>query len=385
MTFKLYKIILVTMKADFSKIIKDSIRITKSNKRLWVFGLVLASLGAGANFSSGGNIGDLVKEVEKQKPNTVIEQPIPQNYDHLEVLNSNLLTSNLPQILGMSDGRVRETISLVGLVKTVPYSFYASLIFLVLISIVVFIAVSLYAQSWAQSSVVYGIDKEDFGESLSLQQMSDKGKLNALEVIKIKILPGLAFVFIIITSSLILIIPGLLLGEVGKILLILFGIVWVIAIIVASIILGASINLGILAINLESLKWKVGFGRGFRIFKKFFVDYFIMSIINCFAGCVFGVASMIGLVILGVIGVASVFGAVAFPPFVVVAGPIIFLALLALIMFMGIVGAISAVFTQSTWVLFYKSLLTEQGFSANHQPTLGIVDKQLTEENHGHQ
>lgn len=343
------------MKADFSKIIRDSIKITKSNKRLWVFGLVLASLGVGANFSSGGNIGDLVKEVQKQGSGTTIEQQVPQiprGDDETNLLNSNLLTSNLPQILGSTDS----------ILKTISYSFYAGLTLLIIISIVLFTAVSLYGKSWAQSGLIYGINRENAGESLSLNQMSDKGKLNAVEVIKISILPGLAFVLLVIASTLVLIIPGILLGEAGKILLVIMGIVWVIAVVIASIILGASINLGILAINLESLKWKVGFGRGFRIFKKFLMDYFIMSIINCFAGCVFGLASLIGLGILGGIGVASVFGAMAFPPFMVVAGPIIFLALLALIMLMGLIGAISAVFTQSTWVLLYR---------------------QLTEENHG--
>lgn len=353
------------MKADFSKIIRDSIKITKSNKRLWVFGLVLASLGVGANFSSGGNIEDLVKEVQKQGSGTTIEQQVPQiprGDDETNLLNSNLLTSNLPQILGATDSRVRATTSLAVLVKTIPYSFYAGLTFLILICIVLFTAVSLYSKSWAQSGLIHGINKENFGESLSLNQMSDKGKLNAVEVIQISVFPSLIFTVLVILSALMLVIPGMLLGEVGKILLVIMGIVWVIAVVIASIILGASINLGILAINLESLKWKAGFSRGFRIFKKFFVDYFIMSIINCFAGCVFGLASLIGLGILGGIGVASVFGAMAFPPFIVVAGPMIFLALLAIIMLMGLVGAISAVFMQSTWVLLYR---------------------QLTEENHG--
>ena len=343
MTFRVNKSILILMKADFSKIINDSIKITKNNKRLWVFGVVLATLGAGANFSSGGNFSDLAKEFQKEKQE-----------------NADLTASVLPQVLGSMDDKVATTASsLQELVKTIPFSFYVVLIILILTSIVIFTAIALYGKAWAQSGLIHGINSDISGESLSLNQMSDKGKLNAIEVIKISILPGLAFVLLVIASTLVLIIPGMLLGEAGKILLVIMGIVWVIAAVIASIILGASINLGVLAINLESLKWKVGFDRGFRIFKKFFVDYFIMSIINCFAGCVFGVASMVGLLILGGIGVASVFGAIAFPPFVVVAGPIIFLALLALIMLMGLIGAISAVFTQSTWVLLYRQLTEE--------------------------
>ena len=338
------------MKADFSKIINDSIKITKSNKRLWVFGLVLASLGAGANFSSGGNFSDTAKEPEKQNQEERVDS---------DFLNSNLLTLNLPQVLGSADQRVKATTSVGALVKTIPYSFYAVLVLLILTSIVIFSAVSLYGQSWAQSGLIHGIDRENAGESLTLGQMSDKGKLNAVEVIKIRLLPGLIFTLLVIASIPVLLIPGLLLGDVGKILLVFMAIIWGVVVIISSMVIGASITLGTLAINLESLKWKTGFSRGLRVFKKFFLDVFIMYIINCFSGCVFITATLVGLVVLGGIGVVSVLGAIAFPPFMVMAGPIIFLALLALIMLMGLIGAISAVFTQSTWVLLYRQLTEE--------------------------
>jgi len=43
----------------------------------------------------------------------------------------------------------------------------------------------------------------------------------------------------------------------------------------------------------------------------------------------------------------------------VLAGPIVFLALIGIILFSGLLGAIGAVFTQSTWVLLYKQLTEE--------------------------
>lgn len=361
MTFKFDRTILTLMRADFSKIIKDSIKITRNNKKLWVFGLVLASLGAGANFSSAGNFGDLSKEIQKQKQKNTIDYKIPSDPENSDLLNSNLLGSNLPQVLGTVDNKVAgSTSSLAGLLKTIPFSFYIALVFLVLASIVIFTAVSLYGRSWAQSGLIHGIDKENAGESLSLNQMSDRGKLNAMEVIKIKILPGVAFALLVIASTLVLSIPVILLGEAGKILMVFLGILWAIAIVIASVVLGTSINLGTLAINLESLKWKEGFDKGFKVFKKFFMDVFILSVINCFSGLAFGIATLVGLLVLGGIGVASVMGVTAFPPFMVAAGPIVFLALLALIMLMGLIGAVSAVFTQSTWVLLYKQLTEEK-------------------------
>jgi len=347
------------VKADFSKIIKDSIKITKSNKRLWVFGLVLASLGAGANIGSGGNFGDALKQNQKQE-NSVVDYKIPTDQSDPNLLNSNLLTLDLPEVLGSMNNRAESaTSSLKGLLNTVPFSFYVALGLLTIATVTIFIAVSLYGKSWAQSGLIYGVYKESVGESLTLSQMSDKGKLNAVEVIKVRVLPGLALALIVIVSILILLIPVVLLGETGKVIAVFIGILWAVAVVTASIILGASVNLGILAINLESLKWKEGFGRGFTVFKKFFMDVFIMLIINCFSGCVFGVASMVGLLVFGGIGIASVMGAVAFPPFMIAAGPIVFLALLVIIMLMGFIGAISAVFTQSTWVLLYRQLMEE--------------------------
>jgi len=354
------------MKADFSKIIRESIRITKSNKRLWVLGLVVASISAGGSFGSGGNFGDLSKQFDKSKQENNVQldslfkldgPPIPQQ----NLLNENLLTSaeQLPQILGAS------TTSLTGLlIKLIPFSFFAGLGLLLTAAVLLGIAVSLYAQSWAQSGLIAGINLQSAGENPSLYQMSDKGKLNAVQVIKIKLFPGLLFALLVIFSGLILAIPAVALGSEGRVLTIALGIPYVVLIVIASIIMSASIHLGVIAINLEALDWKTGFKKGFTVFKKFFFDVLIMSIINCFAGCVFGVAGLVVIAILIAIGGAAVLGVTAFPPFLVAAGPIIFLALLALIFGMGLLGAISAVFKQSTWVLLYKQL-TEEAHGTN--------------------
>lgn len=356
------------MKADFSKIIRESIHITKSNKRLWVLGLVVASISAGGNFGSGGNFGDLGKQFDKSKQENNIQLDSLYDFNNLNapenptnnLLNSNLLTSaeQLPQILGA------PTTSLVGLLKLIPLSFFAGLGLLLTVAILLGIAVSLYAQSWAQSGLIAGINLQSAGENPSLYQMSDKGKLNAVQVIKLRLFPGLLFALIVVLSGLLLAIPAIALGSEGRVLTIALGIPYIVLVVIASIIVSASIHLGVLAVNLESLDWKAGFKKGFSVFKKFFWDVFIMSIINCFAGCVFGLAGLIIIAVLIAIGGAAVLGVTAFPPFLVAAGPIIFLALLALIFAMGLLGAISAVFKQATWVLLYKQL-TEEAHGAN--------------------
>ena len=342
------------MKADFSKIIRDSIQITKSNKRLWVFGFVVASLGAGMNFGGGGDFGDFSKEIQKYKQENNVDIDTSDWQKTPTLINSNLLAYNAPQVLGSA------TSSLSSVFKSIPVSFYIVLGIVVLISVSVGFAIAFYAKAWSQSGLIHGIDRQNSGEPLSLYQMSDRGKLNAVEVIKITILPPIYLILAIILSGAVTIALLILVGNVEKFLAGIIGFILGVAIIISSIFVAASIHLGIIAINLESLKWKDGFKRGYGVFKKYFIDIFIMSIINCFAGCVSGFAVMIGLLIFGGIGVASVMGSIAVPPLLVAAGPIIFLCLLALIMLMGLVGAIMAVFKQSTWVLLYRQLTEEK-------------------------
>jgi len=110
------------VKADFSKIISDSIQITKSNKKLWIFGLVVVALSAGASLSSGGSLSNAFKGGEdgKQKqensakPN---ESNLPTNPENSNLLNTNLLASELPQVLGTA------TNGLLDLAKTIPMYF----------------------------------------------------------------------------------------------------------------------------------------------------------------------------------------------------------------------------------------------------------------------
>lgn len=341
------------MKADFSKIINDSIKITRSNKKLWVMGLVLATLTAGSSGGSGGGSSSTSNNNDRKEPNGVMEKSVPQKKDGSTLLNSNLLSANLPQVLGTA------TSSLTGLVKTIPASFYVSLALLIILGIALGTAISLYGQSWSQSGLIHGIGKQHIGESLGLYQMSDHGKKNAVEVIKIRLIPGLILTAVTLGTGLILLILGLTLGTGGKVVAILLGIIWILAVIIATIIVSVSTSLGVPAINLEALKWKDGFNRGWQVFKTYFIDVVLMGCINCVFGCVVGIGSLIVIGLLVVIGIASVAGAAAFPPFLVAAGPIVFLLILAFIMFSGAVNAIYTVFKQSTWVLLYKQLTEE--------------------------
>lgn len=319
------------MKADFSKIINESIKITKTNKKLWVFGLVVAAMGAGVNFGSGGNFSDAAKGLNNHRQETNLD------IDKLEVL-------------GTSTNTLTETF------KAIPVTFYFTLVILLVTVVVIGVGIKLYAKSWAQSGLIYGIDKDGLSEDLSLYQMSDYGKRNASEVIKLNVFPSLIFGLLVIVSILIIFSIAILLGDAGKVIAMFLGVLWAFVVIIASIFLAMSIKLGILAINIESLKWRAGLKRGFSIFKSYFFDVIIMSIINCFVGCIFGVVMLIGLALLAGVGFLSVLGVVAFPPLLILAGPVLFIALLALILLMGLIGTISAVFKQSTWVLLYKQL-----------------------------
>jgi hypothetical protein len=266
------------------------------------------------------------------------------------------LASGIPQVLGSATNKVS---SLSTIFKSIPVSFYIVLVIVVFMSVSIGFAVAFYAKAWAQSGLIHGIDRQNSNEVLSLYQMSDRGKINASEVIKIKVLPWLCFIPLVFLSGVLIFAPLSLLGSTGKILSVITGFIWAIVVIVAGVCVAVSSSLGAIAINLESPKWKDGFKRGYWVFKKYILDISVLSIINCFAGCLSGMAVLVGILVFGGIGMASVVGSIAVPPLMIAAGPIVFLCLLALIVLIGLAGAIMAVFKQSTWVLLYRQLTEE--------------------------
>lgn len=347
------------MKADFSKIIKESVRITKSNKRLWVLGLVLASFSFGGNFNFGGsfnNLNKLFDENNQKNIHSIDGTPYRSPYKRPNnMINSNLLgsASQLPQVLGTTSS------SAINLLKLIPPQFFIAFGLAMTIIFILGLAVSLYAQSWAQAGLISGVNMELNNENPSLYQMSDKGKAKALQLIKLKIFPTLALGLIATLVLIIISIPIAALGPTAKALSPLLTLPYVLLVIVAAIAVFASIQLGSVVIVLNSADWKEAFGKGFAVFRKFFFDVLVMGLINCLAGCALGIVTLAVVVLLLGVGGAALFGGISVPPFLIVAAPLLVLAILALIFITTLANAIFTVFKQSTWVLLYKQLTEE--------------------------
>lgn len=345
------------MKADFSRIYKEAFRITKTNKRLWVVALVLVAFTGGFSGTSFKNTSDNFSKKLKEQQNTTTPNYRPTNNKKINYLNTRELTSALPQVLGTATSSMS---TLASVFRSIPVTFFIALALLILVTLVLGFSIIWYGKSWAESALIHGISQESHNISLSLNEMGEHGKGRAWEVIKIRTIPAviLPLAILIITPPVFL--PLLLNNSTGVIITILLFIVWFLVVTFATITMSSSANLGVLAINLESLKWKDAFKRGFAIFKRYLLDISILGILNCCLGCItcFGLLIVTGLLV--GIGAATVVGAMVFPPLLVAAGPVIFLALIAIIMLSGLVNAIVLVFKQSTWVLLYKQLTEVQ-------------------------
>ena len=341
------------MKADFGRILSEAIRITRTNKRLWVFAFVLAALGyGGGSYSSFSNPGDLFnRDKEEVQQNKYYNTGVEKSQDITSKFLPAQALSATPAVLSTT------TSTILTLLKGVPVALVIVLVLATLALVSFGFAISYYGTSWAQSSLIRGVDKES--ETPSLYQMSDFGKKHTGEVIKIRLIPLVATLLFFALSTLIFL-PFLLIGGAAMVIGVILLILWFIVALLLMLVLSASVGLGVIAINIEGLKWKPALKKGFHVFKTYFVDVVILAVINCCSGCLVGIALIIITFVLGLVGLLTILGVVAMPPFVVIAGPIVFLLVIGYVALSALFSAVLIVFQQATWILLYKQLVGDQ-------------------------
>lgn len=337
------------MKADFGKILSEAFKITLRNKWLWVFGLVIATLssGSGFNFSNYSrlfNTASSGRDKQEQRFKDILKnrnfKEEPSEFFH-----------QTGKVLG------EASISTKNLLVTIPFYYYVLLVFFVLISVVVGVAVTMYARAWASGSLIHGINLETVGTTATLSNSSKAGRANAVEMIKLSFVPSLTLtlIFLVVsTPELILLVklPGLAKVIFGLMLFITFMLF-----IVALIVAGASVLLGSIALVLENLNWKAALSKGYLVFKKFVLDVVVMGVINCFLGGIAGVVSCVVIIPLILVGIAGIAGVTAAPLFALIIFPIGALVLVAVGLVLMLIRGISVVFVEATWVLLYKQLI----------------------------
>ena len=336
------------MKADFGKILNEALRITFKNKWLWVFGLVVAAFsfgGGGPNFSNFSELSDLKKNKEEPQPYNRYTGPGTVPSSPLNYLKE------VPSVLGYA------TVSFEELFRSIPIYYFVLLASVGLFAILISIGIGLYVNSWATSSLISGIDTNDGTTSSSLSTLSKYGRSNAIEMLKLNVLPSFAVTF----AFIVFLIPLLLLFWVfsGKFYAVgvLLALPLLVIYLVAVVLISVSVNLGKIVLVLERLKWRGAFMRGFGVFKKFLWDVVVLGILNCFVGVGVGIVSCVGILLFGGVVALGFLGMVKFPLLSVVVLPISAVTTFVAIFLLTLVRGVQTVFNQATWVLLYKQLL----------------------------
>ncbi|MBU0569991.1 hypothetical protein KKB40_04390 [Patescibacteria group bacterium] len=120
---------------NYSSIIKRSVEIVKKSKWLLVYGLVLASLGAGGGGGGGSSSFDLPEEFNLQDLLKTAPEDIPEK------------TS---QVLGTFTSTAGEWL------RNVPLVTWISLAFAILVVVLIGITVRYILTSWVKGALIYG-------------------------------------------------------------------------------------------------------------------------------------------------------------------------------------------------------------------------------------
>lgn len=328
---------------DYSAILRRSWELTKKNKWLWIYGLVLAVFGGGGGSGGGGSWSP-----DKNTPS------IPSN-----------LPKNLPEktskVLGDATSALQSWFS------TVPIQTWILLGIGVLLLVLVGIIIGLVIQNWAKGGLIAGFDEADNEKIPTLRGTSQKGiasmkNLLLFSIISFFVAFGLIIGFFLITA--ILVGGGYLLFGFSKQIQTIWLILGIIAAVLTFVVLVMLlVMIGIYADRLIVLEnaapwaaWKQGLG----IARKKFFPTIIMGVLNTLVGCSAGCLSTIALLIIlgipAIILIVPLFRGGSFHwPNPLQAGTI--LSLFALFVYLHLaVRAVLVVFNYGTWNLFFKEV-----------------------------
>jgi hypothetical protein len=342
---------------DYGKIISKSWDITKRNKWLWVYGLVLAILGGSSARGSGsGGSGSSASSPSPQLKN---------------------LPGNIPQETEKVLGTATDTVS--QWLSNVPVSTWIIIGIIILTVIIIGIIISWIARSWAKAGLIAGVADASDGREVSLVSTSPRGIASCKNIMIYDLLIGIISIGVLIVF--------LVLGVIGFIAIKLIPIVGIIISVIAGLILVFTfifliILCSIISVYAERLivlrkyaPWDA-FNKGLVIAKKNAVPTVLMGLINdafgCGAGCISSAITIILIlpaVMLGII-CAGVFGSdkpenitslIVLLPVLAGVGMVIISLIISVNCF---ISALVNVWKYSNWNEFFREIIkTEEDFS----------------------
>lgn len=342
---------------DYGKIINRSWEITKKNKWLWVYGLVLAAAGGGSFSNSGGGGGG--SGGGKTTVPSFQATPSATLKDSLADLPSSLI-NNASQVLGATTNALREWFLSVS-----PLT-WALVILVIIIAVLFSIVVALVLQNWARGALITGLKIAANDETVTLLNTSPKGITSLKNLIIFSLIEGVVSLIVGLLTVLVIFLLILLtafIPGVGIFFAILGGVVGGLTLVVVVILMAM---ISIYAERLIVLKnyrpwqaWKEALSLSKKSFFQTLVMGLINQVIGCVSGCLITIAALIVVGIPALILIVPLFaGGFHFPGV-----PVIILLLLLFLIFIYLtllVRAIIVVFTYSNWNLFFEEIVKNE-------------------------
>lgn len=324
-------------KLDYKAILKRSWEITKTNKVLWVFGMVLAALsGGGINGGGGGGGGS--------ENNTGTG-----DFNLLELPTIEEIPQQSSQILGAATDRISELFS------NIPVGVWIILGASIFLAVIIAIIISIFIREWARGALIALIHDIEDEKPPGLRS----GSLHGLSVVKrfiyLHIVPGILFTLaVLIISGFFVAIFLLINSTAAKIIIGGLGVLLFVALIlIGGVLLFLTITLAEQLVIRKNLSAKEALKTGFKLSKKYFFQMTGMAAIHLGLGCAVGCAAiMILLLLIAIIIFAFALGKQAGLIALTVIGIPVFAFLLLSVLIKGIIQ----VFKTSNWTLLAREI-----------------------------
>ncbi len=323
------------LSVDYKGIITRSWHLTRSNKWLWVYGLLLAVLGGSSTGSGGGGSGGSSGSASGELPK--LNEQLPQ--ESQEVLGA-------------------FTDAATAWFQSIPPAIWISLSILFFAVVIIGILIIWVARSWAQAGLISGLDLASDNLPSTLSTNAARAKHGIKPLITYSVMNFAMMTGLILFAG-IIIFTCTFIPVVGLFIAIPAGIFLVIGLLIALFFINIMSVFAERLIVLHDVKPADALKQSFLLSKKYFIETILMGLINntigCTAGCLTTISAVtifIPVVILGFIMYKNT------PLYLMVtAACISFILFITLIQFFQ---ALIIVWRYGNWNEFFRLMMSEE-------------------------
>jgi hypothetical protein len=331
---------------DYGSIVKRSWDITRNNKWLWVYGLVLAVLGG--NYNSSGNSGS---SSASSHTSTKQLQNIPEKLPETQ------------KVLGAATNAIIQWI------QNIPPATWLAIALIVIFIIIIWSVVSWVARSWARTGLILGVADAADDKPVDLISTSPRTfpllkNIMLYDLICLGLTGGA--IIVSITALLLCVIIARMIPVIGILVAVLTGFILIFGIILTMLMLSiASVYTERLIVLRRTGPW-TAWKKGLTLARKHAIPTVVMGLINNVIGCGTGCLSALILFavfipLLILVFASGLFSGTGFniQIFIQLLPQLICLGLPAFILgisFQYLISALFTVFRYSTWNLFFREI-----------------------------